>query len=75
MYPVMPRVPYWSGDEIFRTPVFGQVMPRDRFLLLLRFLHFNDNDSYDAKDPERDRLQKIRPIQLQSCYIYMQNSY
>ena len=53
---------YWSGDEIFRTPLFGQVMPRDRFLLLLRFLHFNDNDLYDAKDPERDRLHKIRPF-------------
>jgi len=42
---------YWSGDEILRTPVFGQVMSRDRFLLILRFLHFNDNDLYDAKDP------------------------
>lgn len=53
---------YWSGDEILRTPVFGQVMSRDRFLLILRFLHFNDNDLYDAKDPQRDRLHKIRPI-------------
>jgi len=53
---------YWSGDKIFRTPVFGQVMSRDRFLLILRFLHFNDNDLYDAKDRQRDRLHKIRPI-------------
>ena len=37
-------------------------MSRDRFLLLLRFLHFNDNDLYDANDPNRDRLHKIRPV-------------
>ena len=37
-------------------------MSCDRFLLLLRFLHFNDNDLYDANDPNRDRLCKIRPV-------------
>lgn len=52
----------WSGDEIYRTPVFGQVMPRDRFLLLLRFLHCNDNDATDVNNSDRDRLHKIRPI-------------
>jgi len=58
-----PRITmYWSGDEIYRTPVFGQVMPRDRFLLLLRFLHCNDNDATDVNNPDRDRLHKIRPI-------------
>ena len=53
---------YWSGDEIYRTPVFGQVMARDRFLLILRFLHCNDNDATDVRNPYRDRLHKIRPV-------------
>ena len=37
-------------------------MSRDRFLLILRFLHFADNDTQNVHDPERDRLAKIRPI-------------
>ena len=53
---------YWSGDQVFSTPVFGQVMSRDRFLLILRFLHVNDNDLLDVSDPDRDRLHKIRPF-------------
>jgi len=53
---------YWSTDELFHTPVFSSVMPRDRFLILLRFLHFADNSGCDLTDPNRDRLHKIRPI-------------
>ena len=53
---------YWSNDEIYRTPLFGQVMARDRFFLILRFLHFSDNDMCDVSDPDRDRLHKIRPF-------------
>ena len=33
---------YWSTDDILATPIFNQVMRRDRFLLLMRFLHFAD---------------------------------
>ena len=33
-----PRLPmYWSVDSILATPIFNQVMRRDRFLLLVRF--------------------------------------
>ena len=33
-----PRLPmYWSIDSILATPIFNQVMRRDRFLLLVRF--------------------------------------
>jgi hypothetical protein len=56
-----PRLPmYWSTDEIYHTNIFSQVIPRDRFLLLLRFLHFANNDENNPDDPERDRLHKIR---------------
>ena len=39
-------------------------MTRDRFALLLKFLHFNNNKdpNYDIHDPERDRLHKVRPF-------------
>ena len=54
---------YWSTRKILLTPFFGQTMTRDRFTLLLRFLHFNNND--DAKprtDPDYDPLFKLRPF-------------
>jgi len=49
---------YWSTNYLISTPVFGDIMPRDRFLLLLKFLHFNDN-TYQT---EGDRLYKLKPI-------------
>ena len=53
---------YWSLEELLATPSFSQMMLRDRFKLFLKFLHFNDNSTYDPEDPDRDRLYKIRPF-------------
>ncbi len=41
---------YWSTDHLIATPTFGDIMPRDRFLLLLKFLHFNDNANQSDGD-------------------------
>ena len=46
---------YWSRDNIMKTPIFNQVMRSDRFLLLLRFLHFTDNSEYNTADLDRDK--------------------
>lgn len=43
---------YWSTDPLLATPIFADVMARDRFL------HFNDND----EQPAGDRLFKIEPV-------------
>lgn len=54
---------YWSKDELFRTPIFARVMTRERYQIILRFLHFVDNDyAPDSLDKDRDRLFKIRPL-------------
>ena len=53
---------YWSMDTIYSTPIFGQVMKRDRFELIMKFLHFNNNATYDPADENRDRLHKVRPL-------------
>ena len=37
-------------------------MGKDRFLLLLSFLHFTNNRDYNAADPNRDKLNKIREV-------------
>ncbi|GFW39278.1 piggyBac transposable element-derived protein 4 [Trichonephila clavipes] len=34
---------YWTTDNLIETPIFREVMPRDRFLMILKFLHFSDN--------------------------------
>ena len=38
---------YWSLDELLDTPSFSNIMTRDRFKLILKFLYFNDNNTYD----------------------------
>lgn len=50
---------YWTKNCKVATPIFHQIMSRDRFLLLLRTLHFVDNTE---KAPEDDKLWKIRKI-------------
>ena len=49
---------YWSTDPIFATPAVNNVMPRDRFELLLKFWHFCDN----SQAVDGDRLYKLKFI-------------
>ncbi|CAK9821241.1 PiggyBac transposable element-derived protein 4 [Anthophora retusa] len=49
---------YWSKDPIFAQNFPPSVMPRNRFEILLRMLHFVNNEN---ANPE-DRLTKMRPI-------------
>lgn len=52
----MPRLSdYWKTDPLFLS-VFPQYMSRDRFFLILRHLHFNNNNDGN------DKLFKIRPV-------------
>ena len=54
---------YWKRDPLLYTPSFSKIMSRDRFTLMKRCLHFNDNEQApDPNDPDRDRLYKIRPL-------------
>uniref|UniRef100_A0A8C4T5A9 RRM domain-containing protein n=1 Tax=Erpetoichthys calabaricus TaxID=27687 RepID=A0A8C4T5A9_ERPCA len=54
---------YWSTDPMYATPIFAAVMTRNRFSLLLKFFHLNDNrNEPDKKDPNRDRLFKLHPL-------------
>lgn len=54
---------YWSQQPILHTPIFHQMMPRNRFQALLRFWHCNDNKQEPPRNhPNRDRLFKVRPL-------------
>lgn len=65
---------YWSSREAVRTPIFSEFMSRDRFFLLLKFLHFNDNLMQPGRNnPAYDRLFKLRKVvdMLQERFIHM----
>ena len=51
---------YWSTDIYYSTPAFSKIMKRDRFYLILKFLHFNNNETVDPENPHR--LHKVRPL-------------
>ena len=52
---------YWKTDT--RYDQICAVMSRDRFELIKRYIHFNDNNKDKRKqDENRDRLFKIRPL-------------
>jgi hypothetical protein len=49
---------YWSTDPKFTTPFFATFFSQDRFLVLVRCLHFVDNAIAILDDP----LYKIRNV-------------
>ena len=77
----LPSIPsYWRTSWPFLNDGFRKVMSRDRFLLLLKFLHLSDNEKYISfGQAGHDRLYKIRPIithliaQFKSSYKPNQN--
>ncbi|XP_050465084.1 piggyBac transposable element-derived protein 4-like, partial [Cataglyphis hispanica] len=63
---------YWSKDPVFVQSVPKLVMSRNRFELLLRMLHFVNNENANIED----RLYKIKPIiqKLKENYAKYYNS-
>lgn len=49
---------YWSNKIIYNNQI-KSIMPRNRFQLLLKMLHFSNNDDENVED---DRLRKITPL-------------
>jgi len=61
---VLPQIEdAWSTKWPFAMPTFSSILKRDRFSLLLRFLHLNDSTKYIPKgQPGHDPLCKLRPF-------------
>ena len=72
----LPSLPlYWTSKWPFSLPAFSSLMPRNRFELILKFLHFNNNDNQIPRhEPGHDRLFKIRPF-LSSIIDRFQRAY
>ncbi|XP_020298401.1 piggyBac transposable element-derived protein 4-like [Pseudomyrmex gracilis] len=48
---------YWSTDPLLKTPIFRKIMRRNRYLQILRFLHFSNNEEI-VNHP----LKKLKPV-------------
>ncbi|KAJ8318238.1 hypothetical protein KUTeg_003329 [Tegillarca granosa] len=57
---------YWNSENrfsLFQTPSFRNIMTRNRFQLLLQYLHCNDNNTNIPRgNPNHDPAHKVRPI-------------
>ncbi len=54
---------YWSTNEIISTPWFPAIMPRDRFFMLMRYLHLVDSSKQKkVGEVGYDPLFKVRPL-------------
>jgi len=66
---------YWTRLRQLRNPFYGETMTRDRFLHILRFLHFADNSQRPDNGEEYDRLWKLRTVfdKLNEAYAKFYN--
>ena len=55
---------YWRKKQwLFQVPAFGEVMSRDRFFQLYRYLHVSDNSKHIPRGNNgHDPLFKVRPL-------------
>ena len=51
---------YWSTHWLTQTPAFCETMPKTRFLQILRFIHFVDNQ--DTSIDKTNKMWKIQPV-------------
>ena len=49
---------YWSTDALLHSPIFPASMSRNRFTLILQFLHFVNNATADKSN----KLYKVQPL-------------
>src|SRR5271165_6468793 len=54
---------YWERDPLTETPMFSKITKRDRFMYILRFLHFSDNAAA-APDDRENKLRQIQDLLL-----------
>lgn len=53
---------YWSTEPMYNFQFISKVMSRDKFLRILRFLHFSDEDNDKINGKDIDATYKIQPV-------------
>nr|CAI5869071.1 unnamed protein product [Callosobruchus analis] len=67
----MPKA-YWSKDDMYNNRFVSGIMPRDRFLNILRYLHFANNEC--ASDDSIPLVKKLRKKKMTYCGTLRANS-
>ena len=58
---------YWNKKPIYTSDFCSKVMSRNRFQLLLRFVHFADNESpQDSEDPKLHKVKMLVQMLVQN---------
>ncbi|XP_039620849.1 piggyBac transposable element-derived protein 4-like isoform X2 [Polypterus senegalus] len=65
---------YWSTNRLLQTPIFSEVMSECRFSLIMKYLHFTNNEDYDEANHPAPRLFKLWEI-YQAIVKNMQKVY
>lgn len=52
---------YWKTDPLFSLPCFAKYTSRDRFLIILRCLHFTRNPEPNEEESKDSLYYKVRP--------------
>ena len=50
---------YWSKSQLYGSEIIQNTMSKDQFELLLKFLHFSNNEERNAS---QDKLAKLNPL-------------
>lgn len=50
---------YWTKNKMFQTPFSSSFMSLSRFEKIMKFLHFSNNDTFDASKHPSPKLNKI----------------
>jgi hypothetical protein len=54
---------YWTSKFLIKCPGIQSIMPRNKFELILQFLHLNNNTTaFPPEHPNHDRLHKSQPL-------------
>ena len=53
---------YWTTNKLLATPFFGTVMSEYRFSLIMKYLHFANNEEFDERSHPAPKLKKIWDI-------------
>ncbi|KAE9525673.1 hypothetical protein AGLY_014200 [Aphis glycines] len=56
---------YWCNSTRYKNYVAHKIIPRNRFELILRFLHFSDNEKFDG-----DKIYKVRNLVEKMIYNF-----
>ncbi|KAM9296650.1 piggyBac transposable element-derived protein 4-like [Gastrophryne carolinensis] len=64
---------YWTTNKLLATPFFGTIMSECRFSLIMKNLHFTNNEEFDEATHPAPKLKKIWEVYQMILKIFQQS--